>query len=278
MKRQTRKPKKKRATRNRGRRPASSRRGRSRWPLGLALIALLASGVYFLLPVWPFWQTGPAALPGRPVADTAELQIALARHGFSPGSVDGRWGSQTRLALQAFQESRGLEPSGELDESTRPLVRIEEPTHAHYELTTGALSRIVPAPPSWRARGEMPHLGYHRVDEMVGEATASDPDYLRNLNPGLDWSALRPGDRVLAPFFPAFRLAAPVERIDISLRQRSLRAYDAAGTLLFHCPVSIAREVAKRPVGTLRVKVRVEDPNYTFNPNILSAAAARELS
>jgi len=53
-------------------------------------------------------------------------------------------------------------------------------------------------------------------------------------------------------------------------------AFDHSGKMAFHCPVSIARDVAKRPVGRLEVKVRVENPNYTFNPDILSATAARE--
>jgi hypothetical protein len=35
------------------------------------------------------------------------LQVGLDRLGFSPGSIDGRWGAQSRMALEAWQESRG---------------------------------------------------------------------------------------------------------------------------------------------------------------------------
>ena len=96
------------------------------------------------------------------------------------------------------------------------------------------------------------------------------------MNPGIDWSALRAGDRILAPLVVPFHIGQKVARIQIELQARQLQAFDRDGQLLFHCPVSIAREVAKRPVGELQVKVRVENPNYTFNPNILTATAERE--
>jgi lipoprotein-anchoring transpeptidase ErfK/SrfK len=67
-----------------------------------------------------------------------------------------------------------------------------------------------------------------------------------------------------------------VGMIKIHLEQRILQAFDATENLVFHAPVSIAREVAKRPVGELAIEVRVADPNYTFNPAILTATAARE--
>src|SRR4029077_13627782 len=45
-----------------------------------------------------------------------------------------------------------------------------------------------------------------------------------------------------------------------------------------HFPVSIARMVEKRPVGELRVKVIVPDPNYTFDPEVFpESAEGREL-
>ena len=51
---------------------------------------------------------------------------------------------------------------------------------------------------------------------------------------------------------------------------------DPTDRILFHAPVSIARRVDKRPSGELEVAVRVADPNYTFNPEILAGTAARE--
>lgn len=250
--------------------------------LHLCIAGLILAAAYLLLGPGELlpWKAG--APPGRTIENTVELQIALARVGFSPGSIDGLMGSQTKQALAAFQKSRKLDPTGEMDPkgeidpSLDTCLRIEEPTHAYLELSAGAMAQLTPKPGSWRERGQLRHFGYHTALEMVAEKACADPDYIRAINPQVDWSSLRAGDRVLVPLLPAYRIERKVERIQIELEKRQLQAFDASGDLLFHCPVSIARDVAKRPLGELRVKVRVADPNYTFNPNILQAPAERE--
>lgn len=242
----------------------------------LCLLGPLLLAAYFLLGPGDLPWKEPMPPPGRVIENTLDLQIALARSGFSPGSIDGTMGSQTKQALAAFQVSRNLPVTGELDASLHEWLRIEEPTHAYIELTPAVLARLTPPPTSWRERGRLRHFGYHSTLEMVAEKSCADPDYIRSINPQVDWSALRAGDRVLTPLVPAFRISQKIDRIEIELQKRQLRAFDASGRLIFHCPVSIARDVAKRPVGELKVKVRVENPNYTFNPSILSAAAERE--
>jgi peptidoglycan hydrolase-like protein with peptidoglycan-binding domain len=44
-----------------------------------------------------------------------ELQQALNDKGFSPGSVDGKWGPNTRKALEDFQKSQKMRASENLD-------------------------------------------------------------------------------------------------------------------------------------------------------------------
>lgn len=260
-------------------RKKKSSKQRARAPrigLGLCLLGLLLAAAYYLLDLETFpWQEPPTPR-GRNIENTVELQIALARTGFSPGSIDGSMGSQTRQALTAFQQSRDLPSTGEWTTSLNEHLRIEEPVYAYMELSSSALAKLIPAPASWRARGELEHLGYLSALEMVAEKSATHPDFIRSLNPRVNWTALGPDDRILVPLVPPFRTREKVGEIQIQLQARQLQAFDSLGKLLFHCPVSIARDVAKRPVGELQVTVRVENPNYTFNPNILTAAAGRE--
>lgn len=49
-------------------------------------------------------------------------QAALIYLGFNPGPVDGLRGRQTRSALNLFQESKGLNVTGELDDTTEELL------------------------------------------------------------------------------------------------------------------------------------------------------------
>src|SRR5580692_10221123 len=49
-------------------------------------------------------RQSPADFP-RPVIDILEAQVALARRGISPGSIDAALGSQTRAAISVFQQN-----------------------------------------------------------------------------------------------------------------------------------------------------------------------------
>lgn len=240
-------------------------------------LGILGFAAYTFLPENDFIDRREPHKPvGRPVQNTVELQIALARIGFSPGSIDGTNGSQTKQALASYQTVKQLLVSGEFDEDTQQTLKIEEPVYSHIELSEADFARIDPPPKSWRERGSRQRMAYNSILEMVAEKSMSDPDLIVQLNPDLDWTSLQPGIQIIAPFMRPVRLTGLVDRLQISLSQRTLHVIDQQGTILFHSPVSIARRVDKRPSGELHVKVRVQDPNYTFNPAILSATAARE--
>ncbi|ADE53829.1 L,D-transpeptidase family protein [Coraliomargarita akajimensis] len=242
------------------------------WLISLLLVTAII-GAYYYLVVRPAERAVP---PGRPIANNVELQIALARNGFSPGSIDGVPGNQTRQALTAFQQSRKLEPSGVLDEATKHYLRIEDPCFTHYTLTGRDFLQVTAKPKTWREREYLESMAYNSIKEMLAERSLSDPDYIARLNPRMNWGAAKPGDRVLLPVIAPYSVTQKIARIDISLSQRSLQLIDQAGKVHFHCPVSIARQIEKRPLGDLEVTVRVDQPNYTFNPSILTATAERE--
>jgi lipoprotein-anchoring transpeptidase ErfK/SrfK len=212
----------------------------------------------------------------RAITNTTELQIALARQGFSPGSIDGTIGSQTRLALLAYQSAHEITLSGIFDSETAARLRIADPVHAKIELSKHDFAKVAAKPASWVERGQLDAMRYNSMLELIAEHAQTDPDYIRLLNPDHNWQALRAGDQIVVPHIPAFRIDREVAYVRIRLGERTLQAFDSNDQLRFHCPVSIARRVDKRPSGQLAVKVLVENPNYTFNPAILSATAARE--
>jgi len=69
------------------------------------------------MPVQPA-SPRPTPVPTRSLetgargASVKALQEALAAHGFSPGTADGRFGEDTRRALTGFQRAKGLEVDG----------------------------------------------------------------------------------------------------------------------------------------------------------------------
>ncbi|TVP80223.1 MAG: murein L,D-transpeptidase [Puniceicoccaceae bacterium] len=245
--------------------------------LGIGCLALLACIVYQWLPLpGDRTKSPPPELPPRAIENILELQIALARLGYSPGSIDGVLGHQSRQALVAYQGTHKLVASGEWDDTTRRQLKIREPVFAYIELTQADFDRIDPPPTSWRERGQRPRMAYHSILEMIAEKSQSDPALILRLNPGLNMDLLVRGQKIKVPYIPPIRFEGRAQHVRISLSERSLQVVDAKDRILFHAPVSIARRVDKRPSGELKVAVRVADPNYTFNPAILSAAAARE--
>jgi lipoprotein-anchoring transpeptidase ErfK/SrfK len=110
---------------------------------------------------------------------------------------------------------------------------------------------------------------------MLAEESHSHPDFIIQLNPDVEWKKLKPGEKIQVPRVPPITIPSLVASIRIRLSSRTLQVYGYDDQLLFHCPVSIAQRVEKRPSGELRVSVTARDPNYTFNPEILSAVAQR---
>ena len=57
----------------------------------------------------------------RPTAK--QIQIALQNAGYDPGSIDGRLGKQTRIAIKAFQRAHDLKEDGKVGAKTWELLK-----------------------------------------------------------------------------------------------------------------------------------------------------------
>ncbi|MCB1508818.1 MAG: peptidoglycan-binding protein [Hyphomicrobiaceae bacterium] len=66
---------------------------------------------------------GETGLPAGYDSRVARIQAALDELGFEPGAIDGLMGNATRLAIQRFELSLGVDPSGET--SPQLIERLE---------------------------------------------------------------------------------------------------------------------------------------------------------
>jgi lipoprotein-anchoring transpeptidase ErfK/SrfK len=219
-------------------------------------------------------ETKPAAEPeagapvGRPVTDWTEAQVALHRLGFSCGSIDGVRGPQTVAALQAFQRNEGLRETGELDEPTRAKLLVADPVVTVHTFTAAELGRRKPAPETWLEKSQRTELYYATALELAAERYHASPKLLQRLNPDFNWEEILPGMKVQVPAVPPFTTALKAARVHVRLAAHELEVTDETGRIILHCPVSIARDVEKRPVGELHVTVVIPDPDYTFDPAV----------
>ena len=204
----------------------------------------------------------------RPPRSLLEVQIALDRQGISPGSIDGRLGAQTRLAILAFQRKMKLSPSGTADLETRNGLLLQSAPLTDYQVTSNDLARIQPLGKSWTAKSQQSAMEFESVLELVAEESHTHPGCIRSLNPAVDWTNVTVG---VAVRLPAVSNGPPVVRaafVRISIAEKILEGYDDATNLLVHFPCSIAQRVEKRPIGLLRVQTVAPHPNYTFDPEL----------
>lgn len=208
-----------------------------------------------------------------PVANWIEAQVELHRRGFSCGSIDGVRGAQTAEALKAFQRNEGLRPTGDLDQATRELLLLTAPPLTTHTFTVIELARLEPVPDTWLGKSQRPELHYATALEFAAERYRASPKFLRALNPDFNWDDILPGAAIQVPAVAPFTSPLKAARIHIRLAEKVLEATDEWGRIILHCPVSIARDVEKRPVGELRVVVVIPDPDYTFDPAVFPESA-----
>ncbi|HVU17069.1 MAG TPA: L,D-transpeptidase [Candidatus Didemnitutus sp.] len=203
-----------------------------------------------------------------PVKDWLEAQVELSRRGFSCGSIDGVGGAQSAAALRAFQRASGLRESGQLDKSTKRVLHLTAPALAPYTFDVVDLSHLRPIPDTWVGKSQEPAMFYSTPLELAGERCRTAPAYLKKLNPTMNWGSVLPGTVILAPSVAAFVPPTMAARIHVRLADHVLEAVDEGEEVIFHCPVSIARKVEKRPVGELHVQVVIPNPVYTWDPEL----------
>ncbi|MDB6108822.1 MAG: hypothetical protein JWR69_572 [Pedosphaera sp.] len=229
-------------------------------------------------PVVPPASVPPGNSWPRPVQNLFEAQLALVDQGISSGSLDGVTGSQTRAALAAFQRLEHLPPTGELDALTKEKLQLAESPYTTYTITSDDLARLQPIASTWLGKSQQTALDYENILELVAEKSFAHPNFLRRLNPGVNWTNMIAGTTVQVPNASYPEPDSKAAFVVIHLTAKTLEAFDTDTNLLAHFPCSIARRVEKRPVGQLHVAVVAPHPNYTFDPDVFpESPEAQEL-
>ena len=220
----------------------------------------------------------PFALTLPPAERMFAAQLALARLGLSPGSIDGVAGPKTTAALKVFQSREGLRSTGELDTNTLVRLVTEEPVLCDYAITQDDLLRLRPLERTWLGKSQQDRLDYETVLEMLSERHQASQKLLMRLNPTIDWTNVVAGTLVKVPKVASPAVPAKAAFVRIRLSDRQLQAFDGETNLLVHFPCSVARDVEKRPAGELHIANIAANPNYTFNPEIFpESQEGREL-
>jgi lipoprotein-anchoring transpeptidase ErfK/SrfK len=226
-------------------------------------------------------NAGPTSLPvGGDIAGPSVLrvQVLLDRAAFSPGIIDGRWGSNTEKAVYWLQRRERLDASGDVDEATwRRLQQLagqpQQIVRMHTLTTDDVAGPFVDLPAEWYDRRDMECQCYESLAEKLAERFHTSEALLAQLNPGVDLNALRAGQPLNVPnvgdrYAPG-GATGDVARIVISDGGRYLHALDAGGRILYHFPATLGAAYSPSPTGEYRITGIAHDPEWHYQPALL---------
>lgn len=196
------------------------------------------------------------------------LEVFLDREGASPGAIDGKLGSNVTKAILAYEKISGekLDPNNSEDIMSRLGLDGGLPI-TDYTITSAdaAGPYLAAIPEDYSKKATLPAMSYTSVTEALGERFHMDENYLKELNPGKDFTI--PGT-VVKVINPGANRTGMVSKIIADKSRKQVFAYGPMGELVAAYPASIGSADTPSPSGIHLVARVALNPDYTYNPKI----------
>lgn len=203
-----------------------------------------------------------------PRAAMFKAEVLLDRLDVSPGVVDGKTSQNAGKAVVAFQRSRGLAPTGRLDQATwdKLCESASAPVLITYAITDddvrGPFVRKIPR--DFEGMARLHQLGYRSSAQLLAEKFHTSEETIRLLNPGK--AVDRAGTIITVPNVAGGRPDGQVFKIEVDKPAKVVRAFGRNDELIAFYPASIGSREKPAPSGTYRVRQVVENPIYHYDP------------
>lgn len=210
----------------------------------------------------------------------ARAQVMLNNLHASPGAIDGKSGKNFLKALAAYQQIQALPVTGELDKQTWDSLLKNQKTAAFgiYQITAedikGPYAKSIPR--NYASQSKMRGLYYTRVTEMLGEKFHIDEDFLKQINPKVNFKKV--GETI---FVPIVRNDLPQDIALIIAHKpaRQLYLYNHLNQMVASFPATIGGSGTPSPKGKHKVIKVAPNPVYGYNPkNFVQGSNRKKLA
>ncbi|HZW18745.1 MAG TPA: L,D-transpeptidase [Luteimonas sp.] len=207
-------------------------------------------------------------------AGLLRAQVLLDRAWFSPGEIDAGAGSNTRRAIAAYQRSRDLPDSGELDDATWKSLNANAPdVLVRYTVTAGdAAGPYARLPDDMMEKAKLDTLGYASALEMLAEKFHASPKLLQRLNPVAAFG--KAGTRLLVPNVAGVGELGKAAKVVVDKSDSSVAVLDEDGKTIAQFPASTGSEHDPLPLGQWKIEGVARDPEFHYNPDLFWDADA----
>ena len=224
----------------------------------------------------------PTQAAATPAKDALEIQVALDRAGFSPGVLDGRSGSNTKKAIDAYRKVNGSEPAAIQATATYQITEAD------------AAAPLEPQIPSdLMEQSKLKTLGYRTLLEALSERFHATPALMQRLNPGATFAA---GAEITVPNVEPMQLPInppktddqpsatekeaeaqaalqavkekPAVTVTVTESTSALTVTDAGGNIIMYAPVTTGSEHDPLPIGEWKVNGVGLNPTFRYNPDL----------
>jgi lipoprotein-anchoring transpeptidase ErfK/SrfK len=216
-------------------------------------------------------------------------QVLLDRAGFSPGVIDGMAGISFEAALKGFQQARGLQETGQLDQATRAaLLRDRAPSTRRLRIDESDARGpfgAVPKEPEQQAKLE--RLTYRNLLEKIAEKFHTTPETIIALNspdtPLGAGSVLRlpnvlPSSRSyqnvkpdVAQLLSDLNVSADqpkAARVVVDKSDKVVHVYGENGRMIAQFPATMGSEKDPLPLGNWKVLTVAFNPPFKYQPKL----------